>query len=613
MTNTEVTRFPGVHQRTDSAVYWFALKAPVDLSHHFPGPWAVRQSLRTKDIREANDKARALQAEWADRFTSLRKADNPQPVDLSPALCTTIAAELRRWVLEADDNLRNFSEGSRALLTREARHAAAELSKAPEGQHLAAALPPRVFSGLTIGAPHRALAAPPEVDPLAGLSDTEHAAVVRWNAEGAAAAATDMARRNLRGVLPLADAVARSMGLAVDWTSPEARAGLLDCLKAYTQACAEAVRRDAGEVVDTPPPAPPPQDHQKAPQSEAATPVALPQGHSIRDAYEAWEKLKPGRPAKTLATYSAAADKLAAMLPGRTIETLTREDGRNIVAALLTVAQAKGGNAQNTAANLLNRFKTLLTQAVDLEWISRNPLAGRTIEQVKPSRKPWTPADLVRLFDDPLFTAYQLPEASKAGKDAAYWLPLLGLYTGARISELAQLHTGDVQHSEEDGWTLTIEEDPEEGQRVKNAHSVRSVPLHPELFRLGFVDYWGAVVSKGPGPLWPDIVRSTQNGAGGAVGQWFGQYKTGKGFDDTLVFHSFRHTMETQLRALSVPGYHIDAITGHAGKAVSDSYAHPTPAVLRGVLERLQFPGLKLPRVFKPACIPKRGDDVVTK
>ena len=50
---------------------------------------------------------------------------------------------------------------------------------------------------------------------------------------------------------------------------------------------------------------------------------------------------------------------------------------------------------------------------------------------------------MVRLFDDPLFTAYAIPGASMAGKDAAYWLPLLGLFTGARISELAQLHTDD--------------------------------------------------------------------------------------------------------------------------------------------------------------------------
>lgn len=599
MTDTDVTRFPGVHQRTDSAVYLFALKAPVDLAHHFPGPWAVRQSLRTKDIREANAKARALQAEWSERFASLRRADNPQPVDLSPALCAAIAAELRRWVLEADDNLRSFPEAPRALLTREARRAAAELDKTPQGQRLAALLPPAMFSGLTIGAPHRAPAATPEVDPLAGLSDTEHAAVVRWNASGAAAAATDMARRNLRGVLPLADAVARSMGLAVDWASTEGRAGLLDCLKAYTQACAEAVRRDAGEVVDTPPPAVAQQGHQQAPQRAVAAPAMPPQGHSFRDLYDAWEKAKPGRPSKTLATYSAAADKLESMLPGRTVESLTREDGRNIVAALLAVAHAKGGKAQNTAANLLGRFKTLMAQAADLEWIPSNPLQGRTIEREESERTEWKLPDLIKLFDDPLFTAYQLPEDGRAGAAAAYWLPLLGLFTGARISELAQLHTDDVSHDPEAGWVLSIKGSKKKGQRVKNKNSVRTVPVHPELQRLGFIDYWTDTASRGSGPLWPDVKRTDQNGAGGKVSQWFGEYKTAKGFPRDLVFHSFRHTLETRMRAIEVPKYLIDAITGHADKAVSADYAHTSAADLRPVLARLQFPGVHLPRVYE--------------
>lgn len=598
MTDPDVTRFPGVHQRLDSAVYWFALRAPADLAHHYPSRWAVRQSLKTKDLRQANDKAKALQAEWAERFASLRKADNPQPVDLSPALCATIAAELRRWVLEADDNLRSFPEGSRALLAREARQAAAELDKTPQGQRLSALLPPAMFTGLTIGSAHAVDHQPPEVDPLAGLSDAEHAAVVRWNAEGAATASTDMARRNLRGVLPLADAVARSMGLAVEWTSPEGRDGLLVCLKAYTAACAEAVRRDAGEVVDTPLPAVAQQGHQQAPQRAVAASATPPKGHSFRDLYDAWEKAKPGRPVKTLATYSAAADKLETLLPGRTVESLTREDGRNVVAALLAEAQAKGGKAQNTAVNLLGRFKTLMAQAADLEWIHRNPLQGRTIERVKSDRAPWKLPDLVKLFNDPLFTAYQLPTDSLGGKDAAYWLPLLGLFTGARISELAQLHTDDVRDDPEAGWIFSIEEDADEGQRVKNAHSIRRIPVHPELQRLGFLDYWKDTAKRGPGPLWPALARTDLNGAGGKASQWFGDYKTAKGFGPELVFHSFRHTMETRMRALEVPAYLIDAITGHAGKTVSAKYDHPEPSTLRPVLARLQFPGLHLPRVY---------------
>ena len=77
-----MTRFPGVHPRTGTRKWQFVLKAPQDLLRHFPSGWAVRCSLGTADLREANDKAKALQAEWAARFEALRSG-KPVPVDLT--------------------------------------------------------------------------------------------------------------------------------------------------------------------------------------------------------------------------------------------------------------------------------------------------------------------------------------------------------------------------------------------------------------------------------------------------------------------------------------------------------------------------------------------------
>jgi len=76
-------RFPGVTQRTDSTVYGFTLQVPKDLLHHFDGRPTIRQSLGTRDLREANEKARLLHAELTRQFTALRRADNPQKVDLT--------------------------------------------------------------------------------------------------------------------------------------------------------------------------------------------------------------------------------------------------------------------------------------------------------------------------------------------------------------------------------------------------------------------------------------------------------------------------------------------------------------------------------------------------
>jgi len=110
VTDTDVTRYPGVHTRADSNIYQFGLKPPTDVRHHFRGYWAVRCSLKTADLRQANAKAAGLHAEWIARFDQLERADNPVHADLTPALLAVIAAEIRRWILQADENMRAIPE-----------------------------------------------------------------------------------------------------------------------------------------------------------------------------------------------------------------------------------------------------------------------------------------------------------------------------------------------------------------------------------------------------------------------------------------------------------------------------------------------------------------------
>ena len=80
MTKAALIRHPGVLLRPDSNLYQFGLRVPTELRKHFGSPWALRCSLGTADLREANDKAKALQAEWAVRFESLRSG-KPIPFD----------------------------------------------------------------------------------------------------------------------------------------------------------------------------------------------------------------------------------------------------------------------------------------------------------------------------------------------------------------------------------------------------------------------------------------------------------------------------------------------------------------------------------------------------
>ena len=90
--------------------------------------------------------------------------------------------------------------------------------------------------------------------------------------------------------------------------------------------------------------------------------------------------------------------------------------------------------------------KTLLRYAhKELELIPRQPWEGLDIQVSKEqTRRAWRDEELQQLFGQQLFTKYDTPKGCKSGSDAAYWIPLIGLYTGARIGELAQLRADDI-------------------------------------------------------------------------------------------------------------------------------------------------------------------------
>ena len=586
-----MTRFPGVYLRPDSNRYQFGLKPPDELKHHFLGEWAVRLSLRTSDLSEANALAKVLHAKWAEKFSTLLKRDNPVAVDASPVLATAIAAEIRRWVLVADDNMRDFPGVPNALLAIEERKRRAESSRASKA--------PLTHDAV----PTAALDQQSSVECMAGLNRGQLAAVARFNATGEGQAAAEMAARNLKAVQPLADLVAKQMGLSINWTTGAGRAGLLECLKAYRRASADLVLRDAGAVVDTP-------DETK-PDSWTSLAVASPtQCKRMKDAFNEWKELGV-RKEKTSRVFARHVEEFAALMGDPALSTLNKSDGIRFRDAL-TRRAIKDANTAASADNVLTTIKALTNVAVEQGWLMVNPFAGLAVTKggrESEGREPWTLEDLTRLFDSPLFTQYVLPSgnsvATKAGADAAYWVPLISLYTGARPSEVCQLWTDDF--SVVTGHLIVeFRANKVRGTSLKNDASWRALPIHSELIRLGFHDYLTSIVDRNVGPVWlfPAMPKSGANGAAGQFGQWFGEFKSAQGFDTpTKSLHSFRHTVETELAFAELSATLVDAITGHEGQGTGRKVYAATirrQAVrLQPSLERLRYPGLNLQRVFK--------------
>jgi integrase len=217
---------------------------------------------------------------------------------------------------------------------------------------------------------------------------------------------------------------------------------------------------------------------------------------------------------------------------------------------------------------------------------------------------PFEPSELRRLFSSPIFTAGERPEAGQG--ETAFWLPLLALFTGCRRSELTKRKVADITQVEAQ-WCLSIISAKD--QPLKTTGSARTIPIHLELVRLGFLEFVKAARGRGEW-LFPAVVSDkTAN----TWTQWFRRYLDRLGLGGGgRGLHSLRHNFIDALRAAGVTEDLNDALTGHSNHPVGRSYGararHPSqrhkvivgrygmPRLIE-TIGRVQYPGIDLEAV----------------
>lgn len=163
----------------------------------------------------------------------------------------------------------------------------------------------------------------------------------------------------------------------------------------------------------------------------------------------------------------------------------------------------------------------------------------------------------------------------------------------------------------------TVIEDNEAGRSVKTESSLRAVPIHPELLRIGFLEFVQDVRAHGgtSARLFPKLTPGPKGGFGEAFSKWFGRYKRDLGIHSpSSVFHSFRHGFKDALRAAGVNEDVNDALTGHSGgNAVARGYGWKDMvrrfgfSTLHAAVVKVHYPGLDLARLrWTP---PQAGSD----
>lgn len=219
-----------------------------------------------------------------------------------------------------------------------------------------------------------------------------------------------------------------------------------------------------------------------------------------------------------LATLSitAAADKAAQLgLPRQSAKTIKKK--WTILFGLFKHAAVKHGPIQNAFS-----AEALLVKDGGNANQDKTPFKATELHQLLKS-------DLTELWDGRL-----------------HWLTWLGVYTGARLNELCQLSAKDIRHH---NGIHYIYFSPE--LRLKTGEdgaSIRSVPIHDELIKLGFLGFFGASTDL----LFPGIPQHKSGRYSDAPSKRFSYHLTKLGLKrDKLSFNSLRHTFIARLKVLA--------------------------------------------------------------
>ena len=310
---------------------------------------------------------------------------------------------------------------------------------------------------------------------------------------------------------------------------------------------------------------------------------------SYKTLFTLWEKSSPRRDT-TVEDYQKILYAFADFVQKKALTDIVRRDIIDFRDYLLD-----SGQSARTASHKVGILKTLFRTAINYEMIASNPAEHvRTpVNHDRKRRIAFSSDDLKRIFHSPIYTcAYR---SVSGGGDACYWLPLLALFTGARIEELAQLLIHDLHSAQGLGYYLNISDEAEHS-KLKNPASRRRIPLHHELLACGFLDYVDSV--KAQPFLFPRLKPNPRNKRGGYFSTFFSGYlrRTVRISDKRKVFHSLRHTFKDTCRAVGIEESVHDALTGHTNASAGRKYGNDQYPLrpLFDAMNRFEIEGLDL-------------------
>ena len=420
-----------------------------------------------------------------------------------------------------------------------------------------------------------------------------------------------------------ADQLIEREGLLIELGSPVYRDLCQRLQRAQIQALERTTERDAGNWAGTPTDA-----LVKPPDQTLGNKFALP-GESIMELYDRFRTENIGSISADTWDRNRRVVKLFAEFVGETahVSSITRKavrdwkhklaswprkagdikafDGLSFRKVVEANAIAKRATiSQNTINKYLSALGTFAEWLLHNEFVETDVMRGMYLELDKraKTRFPYSAEQLKLIFRSPLFVSCagdgrEHEPGEKEIRDWRYWVAWIGLYTGARLGEIAQLLTGDVRQLH-GTWIFHITREGSALKSTKTEGSQRVVPIHSELIKLGFVDYHARMVAGGKQQLFPEIKADQRGFFSAEPSGFFNAYfrKIGVKVDKSVNFHSFRHGIADAFREAGYLDEQFAMILGHSEATTTGTYGILPQGILSDrvkLIEAVRFPSVQ--------------------
>lgn len=230
-------------------------------------------------------------------------------------------------------------------------------------------------------------------------------------------------------------------------------------------------------------------------------------------------------------------------------------------------------------------------------------------------RRSWHIDELQNIFNSYVYRYDEDAIGKKHGNEkfgfSKFWVPLIGLFTGARLEEICSLRSANIV-SIEGIWCFDMPEFDEDGNPIKkNEKSVRTFPIHQRLIEIGLVEYAQKRQKQGHLMLLDEKMKSGKWSH--EFSKWFGRtFKARVGLpvgNNEVVFHSFRHNVVNEFVSTHIPEQSFSWITGHStGGTALKTYAYQgrmifPPNQLVDIVNKISYDKLDLSHIsFDDFC-----------